>query len=491
MAGLTLRPVKSLFGRGSKKAVSRRTRHVRNTAAVIAFSFFTVIAVGTFLLSLPVSRTDGANNIVDAAFTSTSAVCITGLVAADTGLTYTFFGQLIILLLVQIGALGYMTVAVAMAVLMGKRLGIASAVHIMQSNGETHLAGMSRLARNTVIYTLSVEGAGAVLYFFRFIRIPEIGVSLKAVWYALFHSVMSFCNAGFDLMGCIYGNGTGFSCFCGEAYFCAVLSALVFIGGLGYAVCADLADPLKTARMPLKQLLFRVFSAENRKKHSTHTVIAVNTTLILVAIGAVIMFFSEYRTGFAGLPLWRKAVMSFTESIICRTAGFTTLSTAALPVLTLHLLGPLMFIGGCPVSTGGGIKTTTIAVLYAALKSALTGNPDVEICSRRVPQKYLNRAIAVTSLGVALVILVTLLLCFTEGRAVSEDLPRLQFEVISAVCTVGLSTGITGALSPLGKFILMVAMFIGRIGSITFFNMVVFSDKKIMRRLPEDDIVIG
>ena len=468
-----------------RKAVSRRARHIRNTAAVITFSFIAVIAVGTFLLSLPVSRLDGASDLINSAFTSTSAVCITGLTVHDTSLTYTFFGQLVILLLVQIGGLGYMTVAVAMAVLMGKRLGIASAVHIMQSNGETHLAGMADLAKNTVLYTLSIEGMGAILYFVRFAGMPELGLSFRSVWYAVFHSVMSFCNAGFDLMGVLYGKGSGLSHFCGDVYFCLVLSSLVFVGGLGYAVCADLA------RTAASEGPFRLFSAAARRKHSTHTVIAVNTTLILVALGTVLVLACEHADAFAGMPLWRKFIMSVSESVTCRTAGFTTMNTSALPAICLHLLGPLMLIGGCPVSTGGGIKTTTVAVLYAALKSALGGKPDVEICSRRVPGKYLNRAIAVTALGILMVLGVTVLLSYTESSSVCSDLTRLQFEVISAVGTVGLSTGISAQLSPWGKLILMIAMFIGRIGSITFFNIVVFTDKKLMRRLPEDDIVIG
>ncbi|MBP5274210.1 MAG: hypothetical protein ILO36_04670 [Abditibacteriota bacterium] len=485
------RALRSLFsGKYYKRNVSKRTHHIRGTATAFAFSFVTVISVGALLLSLPVSRIDGTHNLVDAAFTSTSAVCITGLTVSDTGLTYTFWGQLIILLLVQIGALGYMTVAVVVALLMGKRLGIASAVHIMESNGETHLAGMHRLAKNTVIFTLCVEGAGAALYFFRFAAMPELGFSCRSVWYALFHSVMSFCNAGIDLMGPIYGKGTGFTHFCGDIYFCSVLSLLVFLGSLGYAVFADLAVPLKAGNIHLSQLFRNVFSLENRRKRSTHTVIALNTTLILIVLGAVILFCSEYSSGFAGLPLWKKLVMSVSESVTCRTAGFTTLNTASLPVWCLLLLGPLMLIGGCPVSTAGGIKTTTVAVLYGALRSALTGRQDVEICSRRVSQICLNRAIAVTTIAIAFVIIIQMLLCFTEGPNVSSDLSKLQFESVSALGTVGLSTGVTGALSPLGKLIFIVSMYIGRIGSI-FFNMVVFSDKKLMRRLPEDDIIIG
>jgi len=453
----------------------KRSVYVKNTALLITLSFLLVIAIGTILLSLPIARCDGFIRPLDSAFTATSAVCVTGLTVVDIGITYTLFGQIVILVLIQIGGLGYMTLAVAMAVIMGKKLGITSAVRIMQTNGETKLAGVGNIARNMVLYTFTIEAIGAAFLFFRFSFDPNIGFGFKAFFFGIFHSISAFCNAGMDLLGPLYGEFTSLSHYKGDLWIGFIISTLIIFGGIGYAVFADLIKP------------------ERKRKRTTHTIIAFVTTIILIVLGTVSFLIFEWnnKQTIGELPFWLKVFVSYFESVTCRTAGFSSINIANANLTGLWLLSFLMYIGACPASTGGGIKTTTIAIIYGAMKSAVTGKTDVELCGRRIPQQYVNRAIAVAMFSFFMIILMTVLLTFTEQKSVTKDITRLQFEVVSALGTVGLTTGITPTLSVAGKFLVMFTMFIGRIGSITLFNVLVFSDKKVLRRLPEDDVVIG
>ena len=467
--------VKSLLKNISSSDTSEKATHIKNTAVLITLSFFLVIFAGTLLLCLPISRFDGRTDILASAFTATSSVCVTGLTVVDTGTTYTLFGQLVIIALIQIGGLGYMTLAVAMAVLMGKKIGISSAIHVMESSGETKLGGMANLAKNIVIYTVAIEAIGGIILAIRFSLDPNIGFGLKAIYFGFWHSVSAFCNAGFDILGNLYGPFNSVAHYKGDAWVCCTIAGLIIFGSMGYPIFSDFIKPTRG------------------RKRTTHTIISLWTTLFLIVGGTGLFLLFEYNNPatLGQHPFWTKVLISYFESVICRTAGFTSIGISNAHLTSLGLMCFLMYVGACPVSTGGGIKTTTLAIIYAAMRSVVTGKEDVEICNRRIPQHYVNRAITVSIFSLVAVIIITVILTFTEHNASTNNIVQYQYEVFSAIGTVGSSTGITPSLSAFGKTFIMLGMFIGRIGSITLLNILVFSDKKILRRLPEDDVVIG
>ena len=455
----------------------RRTSSIKNVALIIALSFFIVIAVGTILLCLPIAREDGKIMPIDSAFAATSATCVTGLVVSDTGQTYTTFGEIVIMLLIQIGGLGYMTLAIAMAVLMGKNLNVEERIQIMESNGISNMIGVGKLARNIMLYTFSVEAIGAILLSIHFALDPKVN-GIKVIYYGIFHSISAFCNAGFDIMGGkLFGINASLVNCNDSIPLLLIISSLIIVGGIGYGVFADLIKPQRI------------------RKRTTQTKVVIVTTLVLILGGTLMFLFLEYNNpGTLGnMPFWQKLLNAYFLSVTARTAGFGNIALADLHFVSLSILCFLMYVGGSPSSTAGGIKTTTIALLFASLKSALTKKDDTEIFNRRISTSNVNRAIAVAILAFIFISMAILALNIVENNAV-YDLQKalaIQLEVFSAMGTVGLSAGVTPTLSSLGKLILIFVMYVGRIGTLTLFNVIVFSDKTILRRLPEDNLNVG
>lgn len=445
-------------------------------AAAIALSFAILIVFGTILLSLPMSWANGRSDPFAALFTSTSAVCVTGLVVVDTGTAYSGFGQAVILLLIQLGGLGYMTFATVIAILLGRELGITERLLLRESHGQSRLSGIIRLTRNTLLFTLSVELIGAIILAARFAFDPNVN-GARAVYYGVFHAVSGFCNAGFDLMGPVHGAFSSMTAYKLDPVISLTIPTLFIIGGLGYPVVEELVV--------------------KRRRLSVHTRLVLWATLGLLLIGMLLMLVLEWGNPetLRGLSLPGKLLVSFFQSATTRTAGFNTVNMADLNATTLFLFNILMFIGASPSGTGGGIKTTTFVLMVIAVISIARGRTDTEVFGRRIPTANVLRALAITVLAIIVVIgamtALTLAELQIETQGHHEDFMALQFEVLSAWGTVGLSTGITPELSGLGRIVVMLVMFVGRIGPLTAFAALAAREKPARRRLAEADVVIG
>lgn len=435
---------------------------------ILVLGFAVIILLGAFLLMLPVA-TQGSEPVhfVDAFFTATSAVCVTGLVVVDTGTYWSTFGQVVILILIQIGGLGFMTMATSVSILLGKKIGLRNRLIMQEALNQFSIAGVIRLTRYVVLTTLGIEGIGAFLLSLRFI--PQFGV-LKGIYYAIFHSVSAFCNAGFDVMG----GGVSLMNYVTDPLVNLVIVMLVVIGGLGFAVLAD------------------IVKTRHYRKYSLHSKLAITMTLILVGFAFIFMFASEFNNPatIGNMSVGNKILASLFHAVTPRTAGFNTLNMAGLKTSTVFFTILLMFIGGSSGSTAGGIKTTTMGLIVLKVISVVRGDDDVEFSHRRVAKDTINRALAIFFIALSLVMIVILVLTLTET---SLSFEQIAFESVSAFATVGLSLGITPMLSLAGKLIISAAMFFGRLGPLTIVLAISNHNdnyKKLIR-YPEGKIMVG
>ncbi len=434
-------------------------------AQVLVISFVMVILLGTFLLALPAaSANDEFTSLVDAAFTATSAVCVTGLVVADTATIWSPLGQVIIMLLIQIGGLGIMTTGTVFAIITGRRVGLKERLVLHQTYGKAGLSGMVRLVRMLLLTTLALQGVGAAYMTARFAQDMPWG---RAFYFGVFHSISAFCNAGFDLFGdslVRYGSDVSVN---------LIFGVLIILGGLGFPVLVEIMHWVRW-----------------RSRVSLHSLIVLYSTGVLLFVGAATVFLFEYANPatLGQLSVTGKFLSSIFHSVTPRTAGFNTLPVDQLMPTTLLVTMMFMFIGASPGGTAGGVKTTTFAALAAAVKGALTGQRDIVLFKRRLGDDILLKSLAIIFLGLLLVFITTAILLHTEGR---EFLPTL-FEAFSAFGTVGLSMGMTGDLSSPGKIIIMLAMFAGRVGPLTVFLAIATRPKRASsyRRL-EEKIMVG
>ncbi|MDD3925414.1 MAG: TrkH family potassium uptake protein [bacterium] len=448
-----------------------KSRYSLTPPQVMVLGFLLVIIIGAFLLSLPVMLQDGKTlSPLDALFTANSAVCVTGLVVVDTGTTFTLFGQLIILALIQIGGLGFMTMSTIIFAFLGRRIGLRERLLIRESLGQLSLQGMVKLVKYVVRMTLVIEGVGALLLFARF---GSLYGFWRGLYLSIFHAVSAFCNAGFDIFGPYTGPFSGFTSFVGDPLVNIVVSGLIILGGIGFMVIADLYDA-QTHRRP--RLLL-------------HTRVVLIATGVLIAVGTLAVFLLEYGNPatLGKLPLLHKILAAFFQAVSPRTAGFNTISIGDMHGATLLLTVILMFIGASPGGTGGGIKTTTFAVLFISARSVITGHEEINVSGRRIPFDLALRALAVAMLALFLVIVATMILEITEGK----EFMQVLFEVVSAFGTVGLSTGITPALSVVGKMIIPFVMFAGRVGPLTFAAALAQRKQSTVISYPEERISIG
>ena len=440
-------------------------------AQVLASGFLALITLGTLLLSLPFSAADGHEiGIIDALFTSASSVCVTGLIVKDTPNDFSLFGQIIIMVLVQIGGLGYMTASTVIALLLGKRIGLRDRLVMREGLNVLSLEGMIRFTRMIVWVTLGIEGIAAGILFLRFsydFSYP------RAIYLGVFHSITSFNNAGFALFS---DNLTGYR---GDLTVNLVVMGLIILGGAGFIIFSD---------------LFKYFTRENLFL-SLHTKLTLSVMGVLTIGGALLLFFFEmYNSGtMAGLPFKEKALASLFHSVSARTAGFNTLNIGSMANDSLFILIILMVIGASPGSTGGGIKTTTFGVMIAALWATMLGHQDNTVFRRRLPMELIARAFLLTTMVSIIIIAVTTTLLLTENKSVTMTL----FEVASAFGTVGLSVGDGGVLSlsalfsTLGKIIITITMYIGRIGPLLL-SMAIMGHAKPQRfRYPEERVLVG
>jgi len=455
----------------NKRKTFKRFLNHRSPTEILIFGFACLIFFGAFLLMLPIaSRSGDATGFINALFTSTSSVCVTGLVVVDTGTYWSFFGQTVICILVEVGGLGFMSFATMFFVLAGKRITIRNRILIQSSVNTDSLSGIVKFAKYIFFSSFAIQAIGALLLAFVFI--PEFGLATGIV-YSIFHSVTSFCNAGFDLMG----NYSGLTRYVDNYLVNFVICALIILGGLGFAVTSDL-------------IYVRKF-----KKMSMHSKIVLTITGVLLVFGFIFFFIFEFNNlnTMGNLSLHGKFLASFFQSVTPRTAGSNTIDTASLTAPSIFLTMLLMFVGASPGSTGGGVKTTTVAIIVMTVASVLLGKKDVVAFKRTIMGPVIRRAISILVTATGLVILMIFVLLCTEPGVAFE---RVVFEVLSAFGTVGLSMGLTPDLSVGGKIAISITMFIGRLGPLTIAYAITQSEKRSREnvgnfKLPEGNIMIG
>jgi trk system potassium uptake protein TrkH len=437
-----------------------------NPAISLMMSFLLVIMLGTFLLMLPISTVaNKPMSFVDAFFTATSATCVTGLIVEDTASFFTRFGQLVILILIQIGGLGLMTISTAFALMFGQKLTVKVESVMQNVMGEMSKINLIALLRYIVGITIFFETVGAVFLYFTFRN--EFSSNIKAVYYSIFHSVSAFCNAGFALYP------DSFEGFVLNYNINYVISLLIIFGGLGFVVYVDLRKNL--------------FKRGGYKRLSLHSKIVLTTTAALLVAGIVGFFISEYNNTMQDMNFGDRLLASFFQSVTCRTAGFNTISQAGLSDSSILLSLALMFIGASPGSTGGGIKTTSFAIMFLAIVSILTGKSNVSAYKRKITIQYIKEAISLIgiSLGFLFILLFSLFIV-TKG-----DFKEIVFEAFSAFGTVGLSMGLTSKLNLAGKIIIILLMYLGRIGPLTILYALASRVKKKRFEYLEEKISIG
>lgn len=435
---------------------------------ILVLGFAAVILIGALLLNLPIASQDGQSvGFVNAFFTATSAVCVTGLVVVDTLTHWTILGQIIILFLIQIGGLGFMTMSTLFALIVGKKITLKERLLIQEALNQFNVSGVVRLTKYILIMTVTIEGIGAVLLSTRFIPVYGLG---KGIWYGIFHAISAFCNAGFDLIG----NFRSLTPFVNDPLINLVVSVLIVLGGIGFVVILDVIQKKRFGKLSL------------------HSKLAITMTIILIVIGFIGMLILEFNNPYtmAKLSFKGKFLSSIFHSITPRTAGFNTLPTDKLTMGSIFFTIVLMFIGGSSAGTAGGVKITTIGVIIATITSVIKGKDDTEAFKRRIPRSLVDRSLAIIGLATGLIILVTLILSVTEA---GHTFIEVFFEVISAFGTVGLSLGLTPSLSTVGKLIIALTMFFGRVGPLTIFFAIAQRRQanKGVLRYPEEKIIVG
>lgn len=430
-------------------------------AQYLVSGYFVIIMIGSLLLMLPAATTDGQGlGAVDAVFTATSATCVTGLIVVNTKEAFTIFGSTVIMLLIQIGGLGIMSMSTLFAFIVGKKISLKERLIIQEDLNQYQISGMVRLVQYLLGFTFAIEGTAAAILF---LRLSQDYPFWRSVYLSIFHAVSAFNNAGFDLFGNSLENFTG------DVTINFVIMTLIILGGIGFGVMMEAYNRIKF------------------KKTTLQTKIVVVMTLALLIFGFFVFFILEYNNTLAGLPLLDKTLGAMFLSVTPRTAGFNTVPTGALKHSSLFLIIVLMFIGASPGSTGGGIKTTTFGVILVTMKNMITGKEDMEIYNRRFEKQIVYKAFTITMLAAGLVILVTTLLLIIEDFEFIDAL----FETVSAFGTVGLSTGITGQLSDISRVLITITMFAGRVGPLTLAVAIGEKQRKGTYHYPTEKVMVG
>lgn len=443
--------------------VKKINKAKENPAFILAIGFLLLISLGGLILSSSfVTKTGERTGLIDSFFVAASASCVTGLTPVNTAMHWNFWGKLVILILIQIGGLGIMTLASLIPLILGKKIGIKSRAILKEQLNVNSMEGLVKLFKYVLAFTIITEGLGALALSFRFV--PAYGVA-KGIWYSIFHSISAFCNAGFDIMGdSIYllrNNGL----------VNITLMALVIVGGLGFMVTSE------------------IYSKRTFKNLSTHSKLVILVSIILVLLGALGFFMIESFDGgvLEGEGLKGAIYQSLFQSVSARTAGFYSVNLARIKDSSVLLLVVLMFIGGSPGSTAGGLKTTTFVVLVLATISVIKKEKEPVVFNRHIGEETIKNALSIFMISISIVFLVSFILTLSE----SFDLVDILYETVSALATVGASRGITGGLSNLGKILIGLCMYLGRVGPMTMAFAFGIKSKKRMIRYPESFISIG
>ncbi len=451
----------------------RKKRITLSTTQLIMLSFLTVILVGSLLLVLPISSADGISvSYIDALFTATTATCVTGLVTLPTVTTWSVFGQVVILFLIQLGGLGIITVMSGFMIALHKKIGIADRLLIQDAFNLNTLSGLVKFVKKVIVGTIIVEGIGAILYMTVFV--PQYG--LKGIWISIFNSVSAFCNAGIDIISenslCDYATNPVIN---------VVTCILIVFGGIGYVVWWDIIRICK---------LYKTRGLKCIKSLTLQSKIALWMTAILIVSGALAFFVFEYNNPLTigEHSIFDKIQMSFFQSVTTRTAGFATIPQQNLtnPSALVSLL--LMFIGGSPIGTAGGVKTVTIAVLFITASSMIKNKDEITIFNRAISQKVVKKAVAVFGMSFTIMFVSTVLLSVVTEASVIDIL----YETVSATATVGLTRNLTSALNGWGKIIIIVTMYLGRVGPISLaLALNTKKDKQNIVKIPFEEISVG
>lgn len=445
------------------KKIRRRMSYTR----MIALGFLAIILTGSILLSMPFATRSGESMpYVDALFTAASATCVTGLVVVDTYTNWNLFGQLVILSLIQIGGLGFITIGVYVAVIFKKRIGLKSREAIHESVNTMESAGAVRLTKKIITGTFMIELVGGLLLATKFI--PRLGI-VKGLYFGIFHAISAFCNAGFDLMG-YWEEYASFTGYYDDILVNATLMILIIIGGVGFIVWDDV-----------------IRNKWNFRKYLLHSKVVISTTFVLIFGGAFFFWIFERNLLFAQMDGVSATLASLFSSVTARTAGFNTVDTAALSNPSKMLTIILMFIGGSPGSTAGGIKTTTIVVMFISVWAMVRSTYGTNIFGRRLHEESIKKASTVFMINLTLGMCA--IICITSFQIL--EFSDVMFEVFSAIGTVGMTTGITRDLTVASKILITLLMYTGRLGSLSF--AVLLTQRKVIPPVlqPEEKMIVG
>ena len=441
-------------------------------ARTICLGFLVLIVIGTILLMMPFATASGNwNNFIVALFTSTSAVCVTGLAVVDTGSDFSFWGQLTILFLIQIGGLGYMMTTTFLILLLGRKFDLRQKFAIQESFDRPFLQGSNNLVRSIIATTMIFEITGIFLLLNTFVR--EFGWS-TGLWYSIFHSISAWNNAGFSLFSdSLVGYRSSWS-------INIIIPALVIFGGIGYQVIIEM----------YLWLVNKIKGKSERFCFSLNFKVVVSTTVLLLIVGTIAFFLTELHNPFtlANLSFKDKFLAAWFQSMSTRTAGFNSIDLGNMTTAGLFITMGFMFIGASPSGTGGGIKTTTFRILYNSTKSVLKGKNEVVLYQREVPSTLILKAVAVVFGTAASIVLVTIVIASIDSEF--EFLPIL-FEVISAFATVGLSTGITSSFAVGSKIVLVFAMYAGRVSILILIAAIIGDSSPSNLQYPEENLLVG
>ena len=451
----------------------RKKKYTLSTTQIILLSFLVTILVGSGLLSLPISSATGdAVPYLDALFTATTSTCVTGLVTLPTVSAWSVFGQAVILVLIQIGGLGIITVMSGMMLLLNKKMGIGDRMLIQDAFNLNTMSGLSKFVKDVLLGTLIIEGIGAALYMTVFV--PEFGA--RGIWIAVFNSVSAFCNAGIDIIAenslCSYAT---------HPLINTVTSALIILGGIGYIVWWDVIRVVRS-RSKNNRRIFRYLTL--------HSKIAITVTAALILVGAILIFSFEYANPLTigEMSLFDKIQVSFFQSVTARTAGFATVPQENLTNASAAVSIILMLIGGSPVGTAGGMKTVTVAVLLCSAFATVRNKNSASLFGRRISEESVRKAVAVAVTFLTICSLSTVLLMATSNASAIDAF----YEAVSAAATVGLSGNLTATLNTFGKLIIIITMYFGRVGPISL--AVALGRKNESQNVisePTEDISIG
>lgn len=457
----------------------KRKRSIRwNTLQITALGFLGIIFLGGLLLYLPVSNTRPIA-FTDALFTSVTSVCVTGLVTVTPASQFTVFGKIILLILIQIGGLGVIACAVLFFFLLRRKIGLRERVMIQEAYGARQLGGIVRLVKKIITGTLAVEGGGAFLYAFCFV--PEYGVA-RGICYSIFHAVSAFCNAGIDILG-----ENSLADYAGSPMINITTILLIILSGIGFTVWFDVMENAK--RLFHREVPGRWWFTRLK----LHSKLAVITTLILIAAGTVFIFLAEYHNPdtIGNMGIGQKLLAALFQSVTTRTAGFYTFSQGAMHEESKLFCAVLMFIGGSPGGTAGGVKTTTFAMLFLACLTFVRGGNDTECMGRRISVANFRTGFCVMMVAFTVFITGTITILAIEPDSI--PMVNVIYETASAVGTVGLTADLTPHLSRISQIVLMVMMYIGRLGPLTL--VLIFAGKTHprdkVRRLPAEQIMVG